>query len=295
MKYIFILLLVLTTSILGFAQKQVVKNADGTVTLVGSIISTPASITLTANAGSIIVTNRFSAVTVTANSIITPSLTDGGAYNAGANGQAISVKVTNGQAGVLTLQVNNSGTDYTVNIPAGKSPWITYVSNGTDWIPTMADPAAGTVASTSLIYGSVAATRVDETYIAADLVSAALTATPATVAQGGTNSATVAAARVALNVTTNAVSASDIDWSLGATHSKTLAANSTFTFSNAVDGETIIVKITNTASNYTVTWPTVSWAGSVAPTQTVGAKVDVYTFVKIGSTIFGSAVQNLTP
>lgn len=91
---------------------------------------------------------------------------------------------------------------------------------------------------------------------------------------------------------TNAISASAIDWALAFTHSKTLAANTTFTFSNAIDGKTIIVFITNTASNYTVTWPTVSWAGGSAPTQTVGAKTDVYTFVQQGTTIFGSVIQN---
>jgi hypothetical protein len=73
---------------------------------------------------------------------------------------------------------------------------------------------------------------------------------------------------------------------------KTLGANTTFTFSNATDGQTIVVALTNTASNYTVTWPTISWTGGVAPTQTIGAKTDVYTFIKIGSTYYGSVVQN---
>jgi hypothetical protein len=91
---------------------------------------------------------------------------------------------------------------------------------------------------------------------------------------------------------TNAISASAIDWSLSLTHSKTLSANTTFTFSNAINGKTIIVAVTNTASNWTVTWPTVSWVAGTAPTQTVGAHTDIYTFVQVGSTIYGSAVQN---
>ena len=93
-------------------------------------------------------------------------------------------------------------------------------------------------------------------------------------------------------IPSNAISASDIDWNASQTHSKTLSANTTFTFSNATDGQTIVVAVTNTASNYTVTWPTVSWSGGVAPTQTTGAKTDVYTFIKVGTTIYGSAVQN---
>lgn len=90
-------------------------------------------------------------------------------------------------------------------------------------------------------------------------------------------------------VPTTAVSAMAIDWSLSGTFSKTLAAGAnTFTFSNATDGQCIIVKVTGAAS--TLTWPTVLWAGGVAPTQTASG-VDIYTFVKIGSDIFGSVVQ----
>jgi hypothetical protein len=90
----------------------------------------------------------------------------------------------------------------------------------------------------------------------------------------------------------SAISASAIDWALGNVFTKTLSANTTFTFSNMTDGQTIVVRLTNTASNYTVTWPTVKWSGGVAPTMTIGAKDDVYTFIRIGSTTYGSAVQN---
>ena len=112
------------------------------------------------------------------------------------------------------------------------------------------------------------------------------------VANGGTGAATAAAARVTLTPATNAVAAVTIDWAAAGTHSKTLSANTTFLFSNAVDGETIIVALTNTTSNYTVAWPTTKWAGGTAPTQTVGAKTDVYTFVQVGSTIYGTVIQN---
>lgn len=88
---------------------------------------------------------------------------------------------------------------------------------------------------------------------------------------------------------TTAIPALAIDWSLSATYSKTLAAGgNTFTFSNATDGQCIIVVLTGAAS--TVTWPTVKWASGAAPTQTASG-IDVYTFVKVGSTIYGSVVQ----
>lgn len=98
--------------------------------------------------------------------------------------------------------------------------------------------------------------------------------------------------RLSRETNATAIASTAIDWSGASTFTKTLGANTTFTFSNATDGQTIVVALTNTASNYTVTWPTVSWSGGVAPVQTVGAKTDVYTFIKIGSTYYGSVVQN---
>lgn len=98
--------------------------------------------------------------------------------------------------------------------------------------------------------------------------------------------------RLATEAAPVAIAASDINWNLGSTFTKTLAANTTFTFSNAVDGRTIVVAVTNTASNFTVAWTGVIWSGGTVPTQTGGAKTDVYTFVKVGAAIYGSAVQN---
>lgn len=97
-----------------------------------------------------------------------------------------------------------------------------------------------------------------------------------------------------LIIAAQAISSTDIDWATGNVFTKTLAANTTFTFSNNVSGQTIIVRLTNTASNYTVTWPTVRWAAGTPPTMTVGAKSDIYTFVYDGSNIYGSAVQNMS-
>jgi hypothetical protein len=99
-------------------------------------------------------------------------------------------------------------------------------------------------------------------------------------------------ANVALNITPVAISALDIDWALGNVFTKTLSSSSTYTFSNKVAGRTIVVRFTNTASNYTVTWPTVKWVAGAAPTMTVGAKSDIYTFIYDGTDVYGSAVQN---
>jgi len=98
--------------------------------------------------------------------------------------------------------------------------------------------------------------------------------------------------------TTSAIGASDIDWStlknVDGLYTKTLSANTTLTFSNVTAGQTIVIAITNTASNYTLAWPAAAkWSGGTTPTQTIGAKTDVYTCKAYDSTnAYCSAVQN---
>jgi hypothetical protein len=90
----------------------------------------------------------------------------------------------------------------------------------------------------------------------------------------------------------------DIDWSIlarrGGIYTHDLANNETFTFSNVGAGQTILVRITNDPSNYTVTWPTVKWSGGAAPTMTIGAKSDIYTFISDGVDVFGSFIQDMS-
>lgn len=92
------------------------------------------------------------------------------------------------------------------------------------------------------------------------------------------------------------ISASNIDWSLGFTFTKSISSNATFTMSNLVDGKPINVIVTNTGS-YTVSWTnpashTIKWSNDTAPTQTTGNKTDAYSFLKVGNIILGSAIQN---
>lgn len=125
------------------------------------------------------------------------------------------------------------------------------------------------------------------------LTKASLTQSVGITITAGSGSIAVATA----NPSTFALAALDIDWSkyrnVGGLYTKTLSANSTFTFSQLTAGQTIIVRLTNTASNYTVTWPTVKWTGGTPPVMTVGAKSDVYTFVYDGTDVFGSYVQDM--
>lgn len=119
-----------------------------------------------------------------------------------------------------------------------------------------------------------------------------------TVGPGLTKSTVNPGANEVLNITNSAsqsIAASNIDWSLSNTFFKTLGANTTFTFSNATDSQTIIVAITNTAGNFTATWPAaVLWANGSEPVLTLGAKTDVFTFVRINSVLYGSVVANMS-
>jgi hypothetical protein len=93
-----------------------------------------------------------------------------------------------------------------------------------------------------------------------------------------------------------AIPAASIDWAEGSSFSKTLSANTTFTFANTVSGQSITVAVTNTASNYAVTWPGgIKWPGGLAPTQSTGVQTDVYTFKNIGGVFYGTVEQGLLP
>lgn len=88
------------------------------------------------------------------------------------------------------------------------------------------------------------------------------------------------------------ISGSNIDWTAGDKFYKILSASTPFVFSNVADGdEPIIVSITD-PSTYVVTWTGVVWPGGTPPTQTVSGHTDIYTFVRMNGTNFGTVVQN---
>jgi hypothetical protein len=95
----------------------------------------------------------------------------------------------------------------------------------------------------------------------------------------------------ALTETTNATT---INWATSNNFTLTLNGNlSTVTFSNATSGETIVVAVTNTTSNYTITWGnSIKWVGGTQPTATVGAHTDVWSILDLGGTFYGTVVQN---
>jgi len=81
-----------------------------------------------------------------------------------------------------------------------------------------------------------------------------------------------------IKVTLGAISSSNIDLSTGNYFSDTLAANTTYTISNAGDVQSFQLEVTG-ASTYTITWPSsIEWAGGIAPAAPANGETDVFTF-----------------
>jgi hypothetical protein len=76
-----------------------------------------------------------------------------------------------------------------------------------------------------------------------------------------------------------AVAALDIDCSAGNYFTKTISANSTFTFSNAPSSRAFAFTLELTHTSGSVTWPTaVKWPKDTAPTLTTG-RTHIFVFV----------------
>lgn len=91
-----------------------------------------------------------------------------------------------------------------------------------------------------------------------------------------------------------AITALDIDCSLSNYFTKTIAANSTFTFSNVPSNVAYSFTLELTHTSGTVTWPTsVVWSGGTAPSLTTG-KVHLFIFVTddAGTTWHAAALPN---
>lgn len=207
-----------------------------------------------------------------------------------------AVRISGATSGYFGLQVPSSASSTTYTLPSADG------ANGS----ALTTNGAGTLSFSNAVLTSGGGTG-QVSYTNGQLLignTTGSTLTKATLTSGmgisvvnGPGSITLSQAVVA----PVAISASDIDWSLvpsGGVLYKTLAADTTFTMSNVTAGKTVIVDLTNTASNYVVTWPTtvsgipVTWSGGTPPVQTVGAKSDTYTFVRVNGAIRASVVQN---
>ena len=86
--------------------------------------------------------------------------------------------------------------------------------------------------------------------------------------------------------------------STGTVQTATLTASTpcTFTMPTATAGTSFILRLTQAATGMTTaTFTGVKWSGGTAPTITATASaVDLISFVAVGSTWYGSAIQNLS-
>tara|TARA_R110000822_G_scaffold266888_1_gene390592 strand:+ start:3408 stop:4016 length:609 start_codon:yes stop_codon:yes gene_type:complete len=84
----------------------------------------------------------------------------------------------------------------------------------------------------------------------------------------------------------------------GTVQTATLTASTpcTFTMPTATAGKSFILRLTQAASGMTTaTFTGVKWSGGTAPTITATASaVDIISFIAVGSTWYGSAIQNLS-
>ena len=72
----------------------------------------------------------------------------------------------------------------------------------------------------------------------------------------------------------------------------TLGANRTAT-DNLTTGQSMLLIITASSSNYTLTWPTMKWSGGSAPTLG-GANPTAIELFKVGSQLYGATVGDLS-
>jgi hypothetical protein len=84
----------------------------------------------------------------------------------------------------------------------------------------------------------------------------------------------------------------DIDWSASANYYKAINANTTFTFSNALDGQQVTLIVAADATARTVAFPSVKWKDASAQGTSVAAgKQNLYSFIKINGNIYATCIE----
>lgn len=183
---------------------------------------------------------------------------------------------------LATSAVDVSTTVVTGTLAAGRFPALT--GNVTTSAGSLTTTIASGAVSSAMIASGAAATNVGT--LAGDIVGTLPNPTLKTASAISTAVTLSSAITYKASVTPGALA---IDWATGNTFSKTISGNSTFTFSNATDGQTIVFQLTTTGA-FTATFPTAKWPAGTQPVQTATG-TDVYTFIKIGSTVYANVVQ----
>jgi hypothetical protein len=86
------------------------------------------------------------------------------------------------------------------------------------------------------------------------------------------------------------ISSTVIDWNCTHSYKTGIAANTTFSFTNAANAKTIVFTLTNSSGTNTLGWPTVSWLTPSAPPQLSGTATVIITLTQINGIVYGSYV-----
>ncbi len=259
-------------SLLGGTDNTVVLGHTGAAPTMGQV--TNAYIANT----TIDLTAKVTGILPNANTTATSASTNSAIVARDSSGNFSANQITAGLTGTASGNLSCSPTNHGVLISgSGNTPTVTAVgaTNTVFHGNTGADPSFSAIVNADITNATIDLS----TKVSAALLSAANLPAPAL----------------------STISAVDIDWSLlkntDGAYTKTLSASITLTFSNIVAGQTIVIFLTNTASNYTVAWPgSAHFPAATAPTQTVGAKLDVITCKAVSTSVaYCQSVQNFTP
>jgi hypothetical protein len=167
-------------------------------------------------------------------------------------------------------------TPYNATNPSGYLSTVSLTTNVTGTLP-VGNGGTGATTLTGYVKGSgTSALTASAAIPVADVTGAAPLASP-TFTGTATFATTDALGPVRGNIT--AVAALAIDCSLGNYFTKTISANSTFTFTNVPATRAFAFTLELTHTSGTITWPTaVKWPSDTAPTLTTG-KTHLFTFV----------------
>jgi hypothetical protein len=190
--------------------------------------------------------------------------------------------INNGLADAVTVK-NTSGTG--IAVPAGKSMFVfnngTNVVDATTYLSSLTLGSALPVASGGTGVTSSTGTVAVVLSTSPTIVTSTLTGYTETVVAIGT-----VGASHTFTITTGTVQTATL----------TASTPCTFTMPTATAGTSFILVLTQAATGMTTaTFTGVKFAGGTAPTITATASaVDIISFIAVGSTWYGSAIQNLS-
>ena len=182
-----------------------------------------------------------------------------------------------------------------VSASSATSTELGYLSGVTSAIQTQLGGKQDTItgAATTVTSSDLTASRALASDVSGKIAVSAVTSAELGYLSGVTSSIQTQLNNKSSGPVDTAISALDIDWSLGDSFYKLISTSSVFTFSNTVNGKTISVFIKNTgASDLSVTFPTALASGVLNVVVSPG-KENVYTFIKSNSKFYVSVVADM--